>query len=354
MYRSFRARNYRCFEDLIVEPLERVNLVAGKNNVGKTALLEAVWLHHEYHNPTLAYVTNLARGLSRFKPSEFLWELFRNFDPRTKIELSAIHEEGPASTVTIELPPHRLGHAFADGGTFVKLGDDQRVPQSTVAVVQFTHEVGSDGNKEVYRAVVGQNGEVVNAQPMGEPTGYFLPAHQAETMEWLAERTSDLAARRQEAQLVNILRIIEPRLKDLRVLQQAGTPMIWGDLEPDDRLPLPSLGDGMSRLLRISVCLQAGKGGLLAIDEIENGFHYSVMKKVWEAVAVAASDLDVQVFATTHSEECIRSAHEAFSERENYDFRLHRLEYDNGVIKSVTYDQEALEFALKSGWEVRG
>ncbi len=354
MYKSFRAQNYRCFEDLIVEPLERVNLVAGKNNVGKTALLEAVWLHHEYHNPTLAYVTNLARGLTRFKPTEFLWELFRKFDPRAEIRLSATCFEGPPSTVTIELPPRRLGHEFADASAFVKLGDDQRVPQSTVAVVQFTHEEGSDGNKEVYRAEVSQDGEVLNAQPMREPTGAFLPAHQAETMEWLAERISDLAARRQEAQLVKILRVIEPRLKDLRVLQQSGAPMIWGDIEPDDRLPLPSLGDGMRRLLRISVGLQVSKGGLLAIDEIENGFHYSVMKNVWKAIAAAAGDLDVQVFATTHSEECIRSAHEAFSESENYDFRLHRLEYDNGVIKSVTYDQEALGFALKSGWEVRG
>ena len=62
MYMSFRAENYRCFEDLTVEPLERVNLVAGKNNVGKTALLETLWLHHEYHNPSLAYWTNVARG----------------------------------------------------------------------------------------------------------------------------------------------------------------------------------------------------------------------------------------------------------------------------------------------------
>lgn len=354
MYKSFRAENYRCFEDLIVEPLERVNLVAGKNNAGKTALLEALWLHHECHNPTLAYWTNLVRGFSRFKPTEFLWEIFRNFDPRAKIRLSATYSEGPASTVTIELPPHRLGHAFADAGTFVRLGDAQRMVQSTNAIVQFTHEAGSDGNKDVYRAVVDEDGQVVNAQPMREPTGYFLPAHQAETMEWLAERISDLAARRQEAQLVKILRVIEPRLKDLRVLQQAGAPMIWGDLEPDDRLPLPSLGDGMRRLLRISVGFQVSKGGLLAVDEIENGFHYSVLKKVWEAVAVAARDLNVQVFAATHSEECIRAAHEAFSESQNYDFRLHRLEYADGVIKSVTYDQEALEFALNSGWEVRG
>ena len=282
-----------------------------------------------------------------------MWELFRNFDPRTKIRLSATFLEGPPSIVTIELPPHRLGQEFADASTFVKLGDAQRVAQPAEAIVQFTHEEGSGGNEDVYRAVLSENGEVVNAQPMREPTGYFLPAPQTETIEWLAERISDLAAKREEGQLVRILRLIEPRLQDLRVLRQAGATMIWGDLETGDRLPLPSLGDGMRRLLRISVGLQFSKGGLLAVDEIENGLHYSVMKNVWQTIAVAARELDVQVFATTHSEECIRSAHEAFSESENYDFRLHRLEYVDGAIKSVTYDQDALGFALESGWEVR-
>ncbi len=354
MYKRFQAVNYRCFGSFVVEPLERVNLVAGKNNVGKTALLEALWLHHEYRNPALAYWTNVARGLVSAKPTAFLWELFRNFDPRTKIRLSASYSGGPEKTVIIELPPHRLGHESADASTFVRVGDTQRVVQPTEAKIQFTLEDGSEGNGSVYCATLNENGEVINAQPMLEPTGYFLPAHQVETIEWLAERISDLAAKREEGQLVRILRIIQPRLKDLRVLRQAGATMIWGDIEPDNRLPLPSLGDGMRRLLRISLGLQFSKGGLLAVDEIENGFHYSVMKNVWEAIAAAARELDVQVFATTHSEECIRSAHEAFSQSENYDFRLHRLEYDDGVIKSVTYDQEALEFALTSGWEVRG
>ncbi len=44
MYTSFSVENFRCFDNLTVEPLARVNLIAGQNNVGKTALLEALWM----------------------------------------------------------------------------------------------------------------------------------------------------------------------------------------------------------------------------------------------------------------------------------------------------------------------
>lgn len=353
MHKSFRAENYRCFKDLTIEPLQRVNLIVGKNNVGKTALLEAIWLHHEYHNPTLVYMVNVIRGLVRFKPTEFLWELFPNRNPRSQIRLSAEQESGPTSRLTIDLPPHRSGVAFADAGILVKLGDAQQVTPTTQATVQFTYDDGLSGNPTTFTAEATSEG-VINSKPAPERTSWFLAAYPTETMEFLAERLSDLIANREESQIVKILRIIEPRLEGLLVLQQqAGFPMIWADLGPDGRLPLPLLGDGMKRLLSISFGLQFSKGGVLIVDEVENGLHYSVMKDVWKVIAEAARDLDVQVFATTHSEECIRSAHEAFSEGEDYDFGLHRLDYVKNTVKSVTYDQEALGFALESGWEVR-
>ena len=42
MYSSFHAQNFRGFKDVQLDDLARVNLIAGKNNTGKTALLEAI------------------------------------------------------------------------------------------------------------------------------------------------------------------------------------------------------------------------------------------------------------------------------------------------------------------------
>ena len=94
-------------------------------------------------------------------------------------------------------------------------------------------------------------------------------------------------------------------------------------------------------------------GGVVLIDEVENGLHHGVMKKVWKALAEAARKENVQIIATTHSWECIQAAHDAFMEMGRYDFRLHRLELIKSKIEAISYDKETLNAALKSELEVR-
>ena len=118
-------------------------------------------------------------------------------------------------------------------------------------------------------------------------------------------------------------------------------------------IPIPLLGDGIGRLLRVALAIADASKGIVLIDEIENGLHYMVLKNVWKAVAQLARQYSTQVFATTHSRECVQAAHEAFTEDEKYDFRLHRLERIKGKISNVVYDKEALEAAIKANFEIR-
>jgi len=59
-------------------------------------------------------------------------------------------------------------------------------------------------------------------------------------------------------------------------------------------------------MLAIALALIQARGGLLLIDEIDTGLHYSVMGDMWRLVVEAAQRSDVQVFATTHSLDCLR------------------------------------------------
>ena len=86
------------------------------------------------------------------------------------------------------------------------------------------------------------------------------------------------------------------------------------------------------------------------VDEIENGLHHTVLPKVWEVVATAAKQFNTQVFATTHSAECIRAAHESLDPE---DFRYHRLKVLESGNRSVTYEPEAITAAVEHGFEVR-
>src|SRR5262249_30830035 len=113
------------------------------------------------------------------------------------------------------------------------------------------------------------------------------------------------------------------------------------------------MGEGMRRVLSMVLAIANAPGGVVLIDEVENGLHHSVMKEVWTAIALVARRMDAQVFATTHSYECITAAHEAFTARGPYDLRLYRLDRNNGDIQVVGYDQETVGAAIDFYHEVR-
>jgi AAA15 family ATPase/GTPase len=118
-------------------------------------------------------------------------------------------------------------------------------------------------------------------------------------------------------------------------------------------MPIPLLGEGIGHLLDIILSIPAAKGGIILVDEIENGFHYSVMEKVWEIIGQFADEYKVQIFATTHSEENIRAAHRAFFNNISDDFIFHRLERINNEIQTVTIEEDLLQTVIEMDAEIR-
>jgi AAA15 family ATPase/GTPase len=132
-----------------------------------------------------------------------------------------------------------------------------------------------------------------------------------------------------------------------------GAPMLYGDVGLKELVPIAYVGDGLRNLLSMLLAVMCAEGGIVLIDEIENGLHHSVLEGVWSALADAARKADVQIFATTHSMECIHASHAAFAKSATYDLRVHRLEVVDGQIRAVTSDQESLAGAIQFNWEIR-
>jgi hypothetical protein len=163
----------------------------------------------------------------------------------------------------------------------------------------------------------------------------------------------ELEAAKRQAEILPALQIVEPRLQRLALVPFADRTLIHGDVGLPRLMPLPFMGEGLRRLLSIVLGIANVPGGVVLIDEVENGLHHSVMKDVWNAIALAARQLDVQIFATTHSYECITAANEAFTASGRYDLRLYRLDRINEEIKAVAYDQETVGAAIDFYHEVR-
>lgn len=119
-------------------------------------------------------------------------------------------------------------------------------------------------------------------------------------------------------------------------------------------VPLASMGEGAQRILSLALALLSAQNGLLLIDEIENEVHYSAQSQLWRFVFGVARKSNVQVFATTHSWDCV----EAFGKvaidcRNSMKSTLIRLENREGVISGVEFSEEELDIVTTDRIEVR-
>jgi AAA15 family ATPase/GTPase len=119
-------------------------------------------------------------------------------------------------------------------------------------------------------------------------------------------------------------------------------------------MPVALLGGGTKRVLSIAMAMLYAKGGCVLIDEIETGLHYSAQEALWRAIITWADQLDVQVFVTTHSYECIKAFRAAASGSLFADqSKLFRIERQRDDFKAIAYDQDELERSIERIWEVR-
>ena len=356
MFRSLTIKNFRCFRDFTIGSLERVNLIAGMNDAGKTALLEAIYLLLGETNLSLVVNANAFRGLGKIQGdvhaiSEWVCTpLFHNFDTRECIEI-----EGKSSDESLRRL--RLKHLPRAGVEFPT--DSQRGRELTASVSGVTSnaleiEYVAAGKSRTAKLIVDEKGIRVEPTPPAPAVpGYFLAARTTTIHEEDARNYGQLEVEKEPFDLVSPLQILEPRLTRLRTLLGAGGTLLYGDVGLSRMLPLGLLGDGLARLTSILVKMATAAHGVVLVDDLDSGFHYSVLQKVWTAIAEAARRFDVQLVSTTHSYECVRAAHAAFSTAKKYDFRLQRLDRVDDEILVATYNKRTLRTSIEMNLEVR-
>jgi AAA15 family ATPase/GTPase len=359
-YSSFEVKNFRCLQNFRMDDLGLINLIAGMNNVGKTALLEALFLHIGSTNPELALRVDRWRGHGILNEiTETPWRnLFWQFQDKEAIKLISRNQKGQQRilTMTVSPAPSRILEELTAKGGSELVGT---LGQSLI----FNY---IDESKKMLKVsgipIFSKRGDVIRFQLRMEPspkpspfTGIFLTSRHQGYPEEEVQRFSDLRIKREDQIILKVLQIVEPRLESLEILSHQGISMIHGHLKDYGvPIPFPFLGDGTRRVASLFLSIGAARDGVVLVDEIENGIHHSAMRPLWEVLTEAATLFNTQVFATTHSHECVAAAHEVFKARGENDFRFHRLTRADGIVKAVTYDQESLEGALSIPLEVRG
>ena len=348
MFERLRIRNFRGFGDLRIDALGRINLVTGRNNAGKTTLLEAIFLLSGAANARMALNAHVVRDLRQGKPLPWVadtwWKpLFSGLDTSRAPEISGSHSRVGGMKLTIRWErPSKEEFSRDEIKDMPAAGFPER------RSLKFEYE---DRNGKIASAVQETADKLdVEQDDDYEPFSAAILQPGGGDANDDAVTLGQLRRRKRGQLILDALRVVEPRLEGIEDNTASGAPMIWVDVGLPELVPLPVAGAGMTHVARMVLAAASVEGGVLLVDEIENGLHHSVLPDVWRVIAKAAADFGVQVFATTHSFECVEAAHEALGPD---GFRLHRIEAEDGGHRCVTPSPTAIAGAVRHNMEVR-
>jgi hypothetical protein len=367
MLSSLEINGFRTFGHLRVDGLTRVNLFVGGNNAGKTSVLEACEVL-------------LAGG----RP----WVLLRSPTRRG----DGFSSEARPTREAIDIRHLFHGHDLQVGARFAIVGDGSRPRRVECEVIPAPADEGSV-QTELLPGIQGWQGNIDLGPPLavqisGDQSGTVrvlrlteggvLPIPLA-TRRALGEEDSDvpfnfigttdleyrlgqlwdqILLTPNEEKVAEALRIIEPSIDRVASLSRASgrgapSPIVVRLRGSEVRVPIGSMGDGLKRLLVLSVNLVTSAGGCLFVDEIDTGLHYSVIAQMWRLIIETASRLGVQVFASTHSLDCIQALAavcEKFPSLGN-EVAVHRVQ--EGSESTVRYSAQDLALAIRHEMEIR-
>lgn len=396
LLKTLRIKNFRLFENLEFNQLGRINLLVGRNNAGKSTVLEALRIYAAVGSPKLLQELLKSHDEAGASKGRFRFESFfpDNFSLKEGKESIYIGNFDQDDYLTM-----KNTYFILEEPSTANSGDEKsllrRLLQRRKMEVDYQAVSKYDGVRKALKIEARNsrlNQDIVRNQL--DPPGIFniwldYRSFDEEDYEvgdaWLFEHNvtvpcchvpsgllpatelkgmwNKISLTLYGKKVIEALQIIDPKVEALAFIP-TDTPteeVPFVNIGQDQPVPLKRAGEGMSRLLQLVLSIINAKGGLLLIDEFENGLHYSIQPKVWQLLMELATKLDVQVFATTHDWDCVKSLQQAVEEvseqkpTEVFLFHLGRSlgVDDKGRVIATEYNNDELKTATQAELEVR-
>jgi hypothetical protein len=349
MIESVKIQNFRCFSELEVHGLKPINIIVGENASGKSAFLEAIYISSGAL-PNSAYQFREARQLAlalevRSDSSSYwsLWEdLFHGYDLNKPISIQ-IAGAGSSRTIAIS----RIA------------GSNQTIPLgvhpaffSTYPLISFewTRE-GAEPVRVVPR-IRDNKPEYEGSSADYFSTRFFGP-HISDPPQKSANHFSDLSKVGKLYPVVDALRAEFPFIKTLSLEIDSGIQTVFAEIEGQSRrLPVGLISDGIQKLLSILLTIATKPNGTILMDQIEDGFYFKKMASTWKVIHKFAKENGTQIFATTHSQECLAALLSVLEANEE-DFALLRASRSDDSIRFSVSNGRRFASALSQEFELR-
>jgi AAA domain, putative AbiEii toxin, Type IV TA system/AAA domain len=364
---SLHIRGFRAFKDLRIPRLASVNLIAGLNGAGKSSLLEALRIYAaglsaaeqlcqllEYRQEGIIGRGQAVDPLHRESPEQFdPTRLFHTGGGGLVRAFEVGPLQRPAETLSVGLESRVVAEVELNDVE----GDDK--PNGRIAEPVLVLRCGGERRFERMSAfAVNPNVRSMASGMEGDGQGpkaaaHFLRSRALGATEIVRLWNRVVRRRDSEQEVVSALQIIAPDIEGVTVAQAPEsyrTPdVLVARKGLTSRESLGSLGEGLTRLFSLALALAETRGGVLLVDEIENGLHHSVHEKLWRFMGTVARRLDIQVFATTHSWDCVQGLQAA----ELHDSALIRLDRNGDDIVATTFDEQEVAVAVRESIEIR-
>lgn len=360
MLNSLVIKNFRMLEDFTVEKLGRVNLIVGKNNSGKSTVLEALRIYAG--NANFDLLNEIAASHDeKILPNRNDKSLISNFiypDLFLGRELSKL---GIAKILIGESDEYDSDKNLLIKRSFVVANDTVDYMYHLDSINEA--ELNENNFRICEQSILVERGKRHGSISSFESLSDFLScqfiATQFISIKELEHDWNEINLTEAEEIVIETLQIILPTVR--RLAFDGEHPNRWIKLKLNDvakPVPLKSLGDGIIRILQIALKLATAQGGFLLIDEFENGLHYSVQENVWRLLFEMAEKLDIQVFATTHSWDCIESFITVAQQNPEADAVLFRMgrsvrKSNQGQVIATIFSGEELAHITQSNMEIR-
>ena len=340
MIDSISIKNFRCFESAEASGLGRVNVVVGDNRAGKTAFLEALYLVSG-NTPQNHLKVDAWRGLNegQIQISEhdvstgLLWrDLFFDFDQARIIGIKASGSQNRALNIMLR-----------------KRAKSVPVRGTVVSAIEWTW--AESGNYVSVPRL--EEGELKFPNTPPGIAGAMLSTSNISANE-MAKRYSDLDIKNEAGAVLALLRKQFPEITGLSTqVVQGDRAMLYATVEGmREKIALPLISAGLTRLLYILLTIHVLPGGAVGIDEIDNGIFYDRYSRLWEAVDDSSRERGTQVFASVHSIEALKALLPVI-ERQGSDFRLIRVTREPGRSQLKVVGANSIAAAISGDVEMR-
>jgi predicted ATPase len=374
MIQAIEIKGYRGFSHFEMQNLGNVNLLVGRNNSGKTSVLEMLNLLVSGGGPDAIWRIVARRGerlyiesSNRSAEQEYeVGHLFNGHELRAGAHFSVTAKnQSPTRSVKCTVAEYSKDQKEGDPRRNVIVHDDgsltgpfflhmSGIPAPPMAAIPLSRRGGLrpeylEASRRTQR----------NALAVDNTQVQYISTESL-TFETLAVMWNQISLRPEQDRVVQALRYIEPTVEALA--PQISLPNYYigsrgGFIVKltglDQPIPIGSLGDGAWRMLALAIALSRAQGGVLLVDEIDTGMHYTVMADMWKLIAEAAKNQNVQVFATTHSYDCVHSLAAICNTEASEENAITIQRIDPLKKRAVVFTEAEIRMIAERGIEVR-